>query len=189
MRAERLNAVADRILEVQLSIAWAGEALAEPPRLGWWRTDLVDEAGGGDFLKRLVPRTYAWAGLELAREAARRVDEQTRMKMADRDAIRTMFHLGFDWDERIGERLGEHKASGIAPQEALPALFAGDRFDERKLADWIRSLEGEGAHTVAPGGRQLKGKPPDDPDRLVRNLAAALLPFPEAYPLPFYRVS
>lgn len=189
MRAERLNGVADGILEVQLSIAWAGEALAQPRRLSWWKTDLIDEDGGGDFLKRLLPRTYAWAGLELAREAARRVDEHARLKMADRDAVRTVFHLGFEWDERIQERLGQHKATGTSPKEALPGLLADATFDQLAFSNWIRSLEGEGAHTIAPGGRQLKGKPPDDPDRLVRNLAVALLPFADVYPLPFYRLT
>ncbi len=28
----------DAILELQLAVAWAGEAMTDPPRLGWWRT-------------------------------------------------------------------------------------------------------------------------------------------------------
>ena len=36
----------DAILALQLTVAWAGEGLADPKRLEWWRTDLVDELGG-----------------------------------------------------------------------------------------------------------------------------------------------
>ncbi len=36
----------DLILDWQMTIAWAGEANCEPSRLGWWRTDLIDELGG-----------------------------------------------------------------------------------------------------------------------------------------------
>ncbi|WP_395830945.1 hypothetical protein [Archangium violaceum] len=39
----------DTILALQLTVAWAGEGRCEPARLGWWQTDLVDEAGGGDL--------------------------------------------------------------------------------------------------------------------------------------------
>ncbi|WP_441290427.1 BREX-6 system BrxE protein [Sorangium sp. KYC3313] len=49
---------------VQLTVAWAGEGICAPPRLGWWRTDLVAVEGGGDLLERLLPRTHAWASLE-----------------------------------------------------------------------------------------------------------------------------
>ncbi|HEY5955223.1 MAG TPA: hypothetical protein VIV60_01670 [Polyangiaceae bacterium] len=35
----------DKILAIQLLVAWAGEGRSEPKRLGWWDTDLVDEAG------------------------------------------------------------------------------------------------------------------------------------------------
>ena len=45
----------DAILGVQLTIAWAGEGRCSPRRLGWWETDLIDEAGGGDFFARLLP--------------------------------------------------------------------------------------------------------------------------------------
>jgi hypothetical protein len=38
--------VLDDILAVQLTMAWAGEGRCDPARLGWWQTDLIDEAGG-----------------------------------------------------------------------------------------------------------------------------------------------
>jgi hypothetical protein len=70
----------DRILATQLVVAWAGEGRSEPRRFGWWDTDLVDDARGGDLLARLAPRTHAWASLELVRQAARRVDGRARGK-------------------------------------------------------------------------------------------------------------
>lgn len=45
----------DFILALQFTVAWAGEGRSQPKRLGWWDTDLIDEAGGGDFLARLTP--------------------------------------------------------------------------------------------------------------------------------------
>jgi hypothetical protein len=68
------NETLDEILAFQFVVAWAGEGRCEPKRLGWWDTDLIDPAGGGDLLARLLPRTHAWASLEAVREAARRTD-------------------------------------------------------------------------------------------------------------------
>ncbi len=48
----------DAILALQLTVAWAGEGLADPKRLDWWRTDLVDPMGGGDLFARLFPKTH-----------------------------------------------------------------------------------------------------------------------------------
>ena len=50
----------DHTLTIQLLVAWAGES-GDPPRLGWWRTDMVSEYGGGDLFKRLLPNTWQWA--------------------------------------------------------------------------------------------------------------------------------
>ena len=52
----------DTILALQLTVAWAGEGLSAPKRLDWWKTDLIDEDGGGDFFARLLPKTARWAG-------------------------------------------------------------------------------------------------------------------------------
>jgi len=76
------TAALDEILALQLTIAWAGEGLCQPKRLDWWRTDLIDDAGGGDLFARLLPRTKAWASLEAARIAAARADRAAREQMA-----------------------------------------------------------------------------------------------------------
>jgi hypothetical protein len=62
------DAAADAILGLQVTVAWAGEGRCSPRRLGWWDTDLIDEAGGGDLFKRLLPHTHGWASVEAARE-------------------------------------------------------------------------------------------------------------------------
>lgn len=181
------DATLDAILAMQLTVAWAGEGRCSPRRLGWWDTDLIDEAGGGDFFARLLPQTHEWASLEAVREAARRVDAKARGKMADPDKMRTLFFLGFELDEQLGDRLAAHKRSGRRPADALPVTVPlTAEFSKEKL---VSSLQGDDvAFTTVPNGRQMKGELPDAPDALVKRLAAALVPFADQYPLPFYKL-
>jgi len=188
----------DAILAVQFLVAWAGEGRCDPTRLGWWESDLVDEAGGGDLFARLTPRTAAWASLEAAREAARRTDAKARAKMADPDKMRSIFFLGFEIDEQVSDRLaalkrrgGELAAKGNGggkPADVLPLPFAlGSDFSKEKLTDVLRGF-GDGSHIVVPGGRQLKHAMPTATDELVRQLAAGLVPLADTYPLPFFKL-
>jgi len=180
----------DKILALQLTVAWAGEGACEPSRLGWWRTDLIDPAGGGDLLARLLPKTHAWASLEAVREAARRTDAAARARMANPDKLRTLFFFGFAIDERLDERLRALKQLGTPPGEALPISFAPDSpFSPDQLPKQLDLGGATGAHTVVPPtGRQVKGPVPEDPLQLAQSLAAALVPFSDTYPMPFYAV-
>jgi hypothetical protein len=182
--------VLDTVLALQLTIAWAGEGKCAPPRLAWWNTDLIDESGGGDLLKRLLPQTHAWAALEAVREAARRVDERARSKMAHPDKMRTLFFLGFEIDEQVSDRLAALKRQGKPPAESLPLpLRLTADFSREALVAALRSLQARDAtFDVVPGGRQLKGEKPEAPEDLVCRLAAALVPLAEQYPLPFLRL-
>ncbi len=186
MVATLTDAVLDAILATQLTVAWAGEGRCSPSRLGWWDTDLIDEAGGGDFFARLFPQTHAWASLEAVREAARRTDAKARGRMADPDKMRTIFFLGFEVDERLNDRLHALKRAGHRPAEALhlPLPLTAD-FSNETLTAALRA--GDVPFTVVPGGRQLKGARPDVADAVAR-LAAALIPLAEQYPLPFYKL-
>jgi hypothetical protein len=114
----------DEVLAVQFLVSWAGEKRSKPPRFGWWDTDLIDEAGGGDLLARLAPRTHAWAALEAVREAARRVDTKARERHGEPDRLRTIFFLGFELDEKLGDRLAAHKRAALLPADVLPLPFA-----------------------------------------------------------------
>lgn len=175
----------DAILAVQFTVAWAGEGRCSPRRLGWWETDLIDEAGGGDFFARLLPQTHAWASLEAAREAARRTDAKARSRMAAPDAMRTIFFLGFELDEQLGDRLLAHKHGGRTPAEVLPlALPLTADFSTEKLVSTLQTSTV--AFTKVPNGRQVKGPRPEASDVLVNRLASALVPIVEQYPLPFY---
>jgi hypothetical protein len=181
------DAILDAVLAVQLTVAWAGEGKCSPRRLGWWDTDLIDEAGGGDLLKRLLPQTHAWASLEAVREAARRSDVKARAKMADPDKMRTLYFLGFQLDEQLGDRLSALKRSGTLPADALPLpLPLTAKFSREDLIATLKKEEA--AFTVVPGGRQLKGPRPDSPDAMMRRLAGALVPLADQYPLPFYKM-
>jgi hypothetical protein len=179
----------DRILALQLSVAWAGEALSEPPRLRWWRTDLVDEAGGGDLFTRLLPRTHRWAALATVREAARRVDEAARKKLGDPDAALTLYHLGFERDEQLDERLTHHKREATPPEEVFGEYFTvASVFDKAIFASFLDGLA-TAKFEVVPSGRMLKGKRPDSDVTLCEQLAAALAPLADAYPMPFLAVA
>lgn len=180
----------DRILTLQLLIAWAGEARSEPQRLGWWDTDLVDEAGGGDLIARLAPRTHAWASLELAREAARRVDAKARGKHGDPDKLRTIFFLGFEVDEKLSDRLAELKRQGVPPEKALPLPFKlGAEFPKNEVIALLSKQGKASFEKVPPVGRRLHGKPPTAVDEMVSQLGAALVPIADEYPLPFFPVT
>lgn len=179
----------DQILALQLTVAWAGEK----PRLGWWNTDLLDPASGGDLFSRLLPRTHRWAALEAVREAARREDDRLRRTLAEPDQVRTLFHLGFELNERLSERLAHHKRVALSPVQALKDLSPLDPdlaqpFSQDTLADWLRPTSLKLKVESVPGGRQILGPPPGAPDLLARHLAAALVPFPHDYPAPFYRM-
>ncbi len=181
--------VLDQILAIQFTVAWAGEALSMPPRLGWWRTDVCDEAGGGDLLDRLLPRTHAWAALQLARHAARLVDDQSRLALPGPDQVRTLFSMGFDLDERLEERILVLKRQRVPPANALPfALDLGATFERTRFETAARGGAAAPSWDVVPGGRQLHGLVPDAPEVVVQNLAAAILPLADRYPMPFYRV-
>lgn len=176
----------DAVLAIQFTIAWAGEARCTPPRLGWWETDLIDDAAGGDFFERLLPRTHAWAALEAVREAGRRSDAKARGKMADPDKLRTPFFLGSQLDEQLGDRLRALKRGSLPPAEALRLPLAlTATFSRDDLTAVLR--DANVAFTVVPGGRQLEGPRPDAPDVMIRRLAGALVPLAERYPLPFFK--
>ncbi len=186
----------DTVLALQLTVAWAGEGLCEPPRLGWWQTDLVDELGGGDLLARLLPRTHRWAALEAVRQAAIQADHKARQALARPDEVRTLFFWGFEIDEKLGDRLAWYKRSaGIAlgdnepqgPQEALSfeVEIAGE-FSRSAFEGLLRLSESQ--HKVVPGGREVRSDPSGDLELQSRRLAAALLPLADSYPMPFFRV-
>ena len=195
----------DTILAIQFVVAWAGEC-GNPrhPRLGWWQTDAIDAAGGGDYFARLLPRTHAWAALQVVRDAARQTDRNARRKLGNPDAMRSLFFLGSKLDEQLAERLLEHKLAHHheqgpvpLPHHVLPALSACMQSAVLDL-DALRRAFSDAATAgsypgfdVAPGARQLRGEWPGSALLGVKHLARALLtePVPTVYPMPFYALS
>jgi hypothetical protein len=178
------------ILALQFTIAWAGEADCDPPRLGWWRTDLVDEAGGGDLVSRLFPKTKRWAALEAVRKAAILADGEARRRMAKPEEVRTLFFWGFELDEALQDQLWAHKQRGKPPEEVLPLpLDFQTDFDGEDFTEALRIPKRDVPFKVVPGGRELAETPPQSVALRAQHLAAAFLPFSEEYPAPFFRIS
>jgi hypothetical protein len=179
----------DVILSFQMIVAWAGEGLSEPPRLGWWRTDLIDEAGGGDLFRRLFPTTHRWAAFEALRKVAIRIDYAARQELSDPDMVRTLFFWGFMIDEKIEERLMLHKRSGSNLWEALPFFInLGGQFSRQNFEQAI-SIPNEATNfKVTPAGRELIGEVPSTLELQAQKLMAALVPLTQRYPMPFYRL-
>jgi hypothetical protein len=183
------DAVLDEILSLQLLIAWAGEGKTDPPRLGWWRTSLVDEFGGEDLFARLLPRTWKWAVLEAARTAARTIDAEARAHAADGDQLISLFHFGFALDEQLDDRLAEHKRNEAEPTEALPRLAATrEPWNAEAFLKTLRDLAA--APTTASSiGRRLKGSMPASAVDTARQLAAAMVPPGDRYPAPHWKLA
>lgn len=180
-------AQADTLLALQFTVAWAGEAAGEPPRLGWWKSDLVDPEGGGDLFVRLVPKTAAWASLGLVRESARRTDEALRSKLARGDSVWTLFHFGFAVDEQLADRLAYHRHHRRSPAAVLGAgLLVGKPWSRNGFEAMLEGL-GKPRVQITPAGRKLQIPIESAPD-LGPLLAAALLPLSDMYPLPFVEV-
>lgn len=176
----------DEILALQLTIAWAGEAAGDPPRLGWWKSDLVDAEGGGDLFARLVPKTAAWASLVLVRAVAIRIDEAARAKLAGGDAAWTLFHFGFAIDEQLADRLAYHRSHQHVPAEVLgPRFLVAKPWSASALEATLRGL-GAPKVTLTPAGRRLEVRGASALEAAPL-LAAALLPLPapSAYPMPY----
>jgi hypothetical protein len=192
MTSERISAsTLDAILALQMTIAWAGEGLCEPKRLDWWRTDVVDAAGGGDLFKRLFPKTHQWAALEAVRSAAIGTDRRERAKLAKPDGLRTLFFWGANVDEQLNDRLAEHKrnATSQMPAEVLPLSIdlRAASFDRAAFAALLSSSD-RIETKIVPGGRLLVTDGAEDLDIKAKKLAAALLPLADNYPMPMYRI-
>ena len=178
--------ILDRILSFQVLVAWAGEGLSDPPRLSWWRTDMVDKGGGGYLLEELMPRTHQWASLEAAWRAAIQADRQKRLDIAKPDAVRTLFFWGFGIDEQIADRLREHKQNQVRPDQVLPLpIDIEGAFTPEEFENAVR-LDPMPQYKVVPSGRQLTEPMLEGHDLCAAKLTAALLPLTDNYPMPFY---
>jgi hypothetical protein len=155
----------DGLLCAQLIVAWAGEKGNEDERrLGWWKTDLLSEFGGRDFLNRLLPRTGEWAALQSVREAARRTDQFAREQGHDADLPISLYSL----DEESGrstliwarDRFPPHLRADLAPTNIRDVVHkrllqknANGEKELRKLFDQYRpdlKLYAYGSSEISP---------------------------------------
>lgn len=174
---------------LQLFVSWSGEGLSDPPRLNWWNTQLLDEWGGEDLFKRLLPRTFEWALLEATRKASIKVDSKKRANLAKPDEVRTLFFWGFGIDEKLEERLSFHKQNGSKPQEVLGfPLNLNDDFKQRTFEVTIQNFNSEIQYKIVPEGREIKEAIPESLAQAAKNLVSGLIPLVDQYPMPFYRI-
>jgi hypothetical protein len=179
----------DRILALQIVVAWAGEGACDPKRLDWWRTDLIDEYGGGDLFRRLLPKTHLWASLEAVRQAAIALDRHKRSEMAKPDQVRTLFFWGFPVDEQLTERLAFHKRNRRQPLDTLPIpVDVYQPFSQTEFEIAIQIPNQKLEVKVVPSGRQILGEMLKALDERAKKLASALLPLADSYSMPFYRL-
>ncbi len=183
------ESVLDDILTWQFLVAWAGEGNGELQRLGWWRTDLTDELGGGDFFRRLLPKTGRWAALEAVRQAAIQHDQKIRQRLSQPDLANTLFFWGFAMDERLADRIGMHKRSEQLPSERLPLPMPLEGDFVRADFENALKIAGQAAsYKIVPDGREMTGALSVSYGLRAHQLAAALLPLKEHYSMPFYRL-
>lgn len=177
----------DFALTAQLIVAWAGEG-GEERRLGWWRTDLASEFGGEDLFQRLLPNSWRWATLQGVREAARRKDAELRRTRPHHDQMVSLFALGFELDERLDERLLDHKRSGVEPGRALPGLASvvAPAWEESAFVRWAGAM-GSSKFETEPNARRLVGEAPTALRELIAKLVGAMVPLAASYPLPYAR--
>jgi hypothetical protein len=179
----------DVVLMLQLFISWAGEGLTEPPRLGWWSTQLLDEWGGENLFRRLFPRTFEWALLEAVRKVAIQADRQKRTNLAQPDEVRTIFFWGFGIDEKLEERLSFHRQNGSKPHDVLNfPLDLKEEFDKKAFEQAIQTLNSKIQCKIVPEGREIKEAIPELITDAAKNLVSGLIPLVDKYPMPFYRV-
>jgi hypothetical protein len=116
------------------------------------------------------------------------VDAECRDKLSASDRVQTLFHLGFEIDEQLCDRVAEHRRHRRSPADVLgDGLAVGGAWSPEAFA---RRLAAFGAPKVevTTGGRRVKAKKLA-PLEAARQLAAALLPLSERYPLPYLETS
>lgn len=179
----------DAVLEAQFIVAWVGESgEGENRRLGWWKTQLGDEYAGIDLFRRLLPKTWRWAVLEAAREAARREDARRRETAHDADTVLSLFNLGFELDESIEQRLGDLRRATHDPLSVFSSLRGlwEEGYRQEALISWLEKRPPVEVVTT-PTGRRIRGENPDRLEELLDGLLAGLLPLGNEYPVPHYR--
>lgn len=181
------NTQLHHVLSLQLTVAWLGEGHG---RRNWWRTGLLDQDGGLDFFERVTPNRAAWIALDAARRAAVSVDAALRRR-SGAGRFRTLFHFGFEVNERLEQRLIDLRQEGGDPFGRLGLPFRPDTELETRaaVAFLTEQTPRDPTFSISPAGRELDGAPPAALDRAASVLAAALVPDADSYPMAHFRLS
>lgn len=183
--AHNMKTETDKILELQVKIARAGES----ERLFWWRVDATDHLGGGDFFQRLVGQELSGVAAIEAVLAGAKLKEQNMLEeagLSTQTAI-TLFHLPLETQNKLNERMRFFKAHPDQIPEALQALFRHET--EFNAQDLERELNAypKPSYERSAFGRKIRGGLPQDVIQQAQQLASLLLPLEKhQYPLPYY---
>lgn len=191
MMPEKLLEPEAELIRLRLIIARAGEKGS----LGWWDSEALSDAGQF-VLKRLFPRSYEWAAVQLALEAAWL--RHRRLVGEDRSIV-TLFALGDPAELAIAARIGRVRRSGLKP-ESLPPITSiedlrnclgvrgGVGEDEFEQAEFQRMLVLQGIEL----GRLTPNQLAESQSRLriARSLAASYtLSEPANLAVPYFRLT
>ncbi len=182
----------DELLRIRALVARYGE----PGQLDWWSTDILGPSGGAFVAERLFPRTYRWAAIELAIEAAA-IIEKDRL---NRRVGVTLFRMPEKLERSLDLRFRDLKIELRDPGELFPAIVFSEQLPpieeavERVLgqrpSDGTETEREDEGQLICLGGQTLVEL--DSPDRLqavIRRLAWAYTDSPKgSLRVPYFRL-
>jgi len=177
------NTILDKILELQIKIARAGEK----ERLSWWNVDATDINGGGDLFKRIVGRLSEMSAVEIALVGARLLEKEKIKNAGITFDTISIFNLGTQLTIQLERRWDQLKINpDQIPEEIEELLDHSTPFDKAKFQAELETFNRPSFEKSALG-RMVRGQLSEDPLERVQQLASLLIPFEEkTYPFPYF---
>jgi hypothetical protein len=114
-----------QVAQLRTHIAWLGES----GKMGWWETDALDADAGGAMLRGILPKTSAWAALQVAWASAAVVEG----RLVTLASAITLFRMTPAVDARVlawlrGQKHSGESAEGLVPTTGGDHPTAADAF-------------------------------------------------------------
>lgn len=181
-----MSEILDKILELQIKIARAGET----ERLFWWRVDATDILGGGDFFKRLVGTSSQLSSIEAILEGAKAKELKLLQESGIEKTVSTIFNPHVDLKIKLEERWRHFKSNpSQIPPNITVLLDHNLEFNQNEFEKELSSFS-KPSYERTSFGRKAKGEYPNDDLLFIQNLASLLVPLEKnQYPLPYYPIA